>query len=78
VELELPYRTKFLLIAAFLASYNPARFDLKFFSGAGTRARSAAARTVRRCCSRCCNGQADGGGRRAHPRGGCWARAPLC
>lgn len=30
--LQLPRYTKFLLIAAFLASYNPAKFDLRFFS----------------------------------------------
>ncbi|KAL4208610.1 origin recognition complex, subunit 5 [Rhizopus microsporus] len=31
-EFELPYYTKFLLIAAYLASYNPPRFDVRFFS----------------------------------------------
>ncbi|KAI9505323.1 hypothetical protein GGI25_003647 [Coemansia spiralis] len=30
--LDLPYYTKFLLIAAFLASYNPARLDAQYFS----------------------------------------------
>ncbi|TPX60910.1 hypothetical protein PhCBS80983_g01469 [Powellomyces hirtus] len=29
---DLPYYTKFLVIAAFLASYNPARLDVRFFS----------------------------------------------
>ncbi|XP_045618796.1 origin recognition complex subunit 5 [Procambarus clarkii] len=30
-KMELPYYTKFLLIAAYLASYNPARTDRRFF-----------------------------------------------
>ncbi|KAJ2479286.1 hypothetical protein IWW56_003193 [Coemansia sp. RSA 2131] len=30
--LELPYYTKFLLMAAFLASYNPSRLDAQYFS----------------------------------------------
>ncbi|KAJ2762933.1 hypothetical protein IWQ56_004945, partial [Coemansia nantahalensis] len=30
--LDLPYYTKFLLVAAFLASYNPARLDAQYFS----------------------------------------------
>ncbi|KAJ2082027.1 hypothetical protein H4R24_001886 [Coemansia sp. RSA 988] len=30
--LDLPYYTKFLLIAAFLASYNPSRLDAQYFS----------------------------------------------
>ena len=30
--MELPYYSKFLLIAAYLASYNPAKSDKKFFS----------------------------------------------
>ncbi|KAJ1836576.1 hypothetical protein IWW55_002159 [Coemansia sp. RSA 2706] len=32
--LDLPYYTKFLLIAAFLASYNPTRLDAQYFSRA--------------------------------------------
>ncbi|KAI7904142.1 origin recognition complex, subunit 5 [Cokeromyces recurvatus] len=32
VSLELPYYTRFLLIAAYLASYNPPRFDIRYFS----------------------------------------------
>ncbi|TPX63912.1 hypothetical protein SpCBS45565_g06279 [Spizellomyces sp. 'palustris'] len=31
-DVDLPYYTKFLLIAAFLASYNPPRLDVRFFS----------------------------------------------
>ncbi|KAI8990224.1 origin recognition complex, subunit 5 [Pilobolus umbonatus] len=31
-ELELPYYTKFLLIASYLASYNPHKFDIRYFS----------------------------------------------
>lgn len=31
-RMELPYFTKFLLIASFLASYNPPRFDTRFFA----------------------------------------------
>ncbi len=30
--LELPYYSKYLLLSSFLASYNPARADKKFFS----------------------------------------------
>lgn len=30
-HIELPYYSKFLLIAAYLASYNPARTDKRFF-----------------------------------------------
>lgn len=30
-HVELPYYSKFLLIAAYLASYNPARTDKRFF-----------------------------------------------
>ncbi|KAG4090746.1 origin recognition complex subunit 5-like protein [Neocallimastix lanati (nom. inval.)] len=32
ITFELPYYTKFLLIASYLASYNPPRYDLRFFS----------------------------------------------
>ncbi|KAJ1984824.1 hypothetical protein H4R33_004254 [Dimargaris cristalligena] len=32
LDFDLPYYTKFLLIASFLASYNPARLDVRFFS----------------------------------------------
>ena len=32
IKFELPYYTKFLLIASYLASYNPPRYDLRFFS----------------------------------------------
>ena len=32
VPIDLPYMSKFLLFAAFFASYNPARFDVRFFS----------------------------------------------
>ena len=32
VYFDLPYYTKFLLIASFLASFNPAKFDMRFFS----------------------------------------------
>ncbi|KAG1141164.1 hypothetical protein G6F37_008531 [Rhizopus arrhizus] len=31
-EFELPYYTKFLLIASYLASYNPPRFDVRYFA----------------------------------------------
>ncbi|KAJ3292378.1 Origin recognition complex subunit 5 [Borealophlyctis nickersoniae] len=34
-EVDLPYYTKFLLIASFLASYNPPRLDVRFFSRGG-------------------------------------------
>ena len=30
--MELPYYSKFLLIAAYLASYNPAKVDRRFFA----------------------------------------------
>jgi len=30
-HVELPYYSKFILIAAYLASYNPARTDKRFF-----------------------------------------------
>lgn len=30
--LQLPRFTKFLLISGFLASYNPAKFDVRFFA----------------------------------------------
>nr|KAJ3419435.1 Origin recognition complex subunit 5 [Polyrhizophydium stewartii] len=41
---ELPYYAKFLLIASFLASYNPPRLDRRFFTkqGEGRRARKKA------------------------------------
>ena len=32
---ELPYYTKYLLIAAFVASYNPPRLDQRFFTRGG-------------------------------------------
>ncbi|KAF7726968.1 Origin recognition complex subunit 5 [Apophysomyces ossiformis] len=32
VDFDLPYFTKFLLIASYLASYNPPRFDVRYFS----------------------------------------------
>lgn len=48
-DFELPYYTKFLLIASYLASYNPPRFDVRYFAksaeerkkkkGGGTRKR---------------------------------------
>lgn len=31
-EFELPFYTRFLLIAAYLASYNPPRFDVRYFA----------------------------------------------
>ena len=31
-NMELPYYSKFLLIAAYLASYNPAKVDRRFFA----------------------------------------------
>lgn len=31
-EIELPYYTKFLLIATYLASYNPPKFDVRYFA----------------------------------------------
>ncbi|RUP46606.1 hypothetical protein BC936DRAFT_146737 [Jimgerdemannia flammicorona] len=34
-DFNLPYYTKFLLIAAFLASYNPPRLDLRYFAKVG-------------------------------------------
>lgn len=34
-HVELPYYSKFLLIAAYLASYNPARTDRRFFLKVG-------------------------------------------
>jgi origin recognition complex subunit 5 len=33
-EFELPHYTKFLLIASYLASYNPPRFDVRYFAKA--------------------------------------------
>lgn len=33
-EFELPFYTRFLLIAAYLASYNPPRFDVRYFAKA--------------------------------------------
>jgi hypothetical protein len=33
-SLDLPYYSKFLLISAFLASFNPAKLDVRFFSKA--------------------------------------------
>jgi origin recognition complex subunit 5 len=39
-HVELPFYSKYLLIAAYLASYNPAKSDRKFFakhSGKGSR-----------------------------------------
>jgi origin recognition complex subunit 5 len=33
-EFELPYYTKFLLIATYLASYNPPKFDVRYFAKA--------------------------------------------
>jgi len=30
--MELPYYSKYLLIAAYIASYNPAKSDRKFFA----------------------------------------------
>ncbi|KAJ1652964.1 hypothetical protein IWQ61_006819 [Dispira simplex] len=32
LDFELPYYTKFLLLASFLASYNPPRLDIRYFS----------------------------------------------
>jgi len=32
IDLELPMLTKYLLIAAFLASYNPQKYDIRYFS----------------------------------------------
>ncbi|KAI9025999.1 origin recognition complex subunit 5 C-terminus-domain-containing protein [Phycomyces nitens] len=32
---DLPYYTKFLLLASYLASYNPARFDVRYFAKMG-------------------------------------------
>ncbi|KAJ3024648.1 Origin recognition complex subunit 5, partial [Rhizophlyctis rosea] len=34
-DVELPFYTKFLLIASFLASYNPPRLDVRYFSRTG-------------------------------------------
>ncbi|RUS17862.1 origin recognition complex subunit 5-like protein [Endogone sp. FLAS-F59071] len=34
-DFDLPYYTKFLLIAAFLASYNPPRLDVRYFAKVG-------------------------------------------
>ncbi|KAI7849589.1 origin recognition complex subunit 5-like protein [Circinella umbellata] len=34
-EFDLPYYTKFLLLASYLASYNPARYDVRYFSKVG-------------------------------------------
>ncbi|KAI9248261.1 origin recognition complex subunit 5 C-terminus-domain-containing protein [Phascolomyces articulosus] len=34
-EFDLPYYTKFLLLASYLASYNPARYDVRYFSKSG-------------------------------------------
>ena len=31
-DFDLPYYTKFLLIASYLASYNPPRFDVRYFA----------------------------------------------
>ena len=35
--MELPYYSKFLLIAAYLASYNPAKVDRRFFAKVNSR-----------------------------------------
>ena len=32
MTMDLPYVTKYLLIASYLASYNPSKFDLRYFS----------------------------------------------
>jgi len=34
-DFEFPYYTKFLLLAAYISSYNPARLDLRYFTKAG-------------------------------------------
>ncbi|KAL0080651.1 origin recognition complex subunit 5 C-terminus-domain-containing protein [Phycomyces blakesleeanus] len=36
---DLPYYTKFLLLASYLASYNPARFDVRYFAKMGEERR---------------------------------------
>jgi origin recognition complex subunit 5 len=38
-DFDLPYYTKFLLIASYLASYNPPRFDVRYFAKAGDEKR---------------------------------------
>ncbi|CAO3689470.1 unnamed protein product [Umbelopsis vinacea] len=38
-DFDLPYYTKFLLIASYLASYNPPRFDVRYFAKAGEEKR---------------------------------------
>lgn len=56
-EFELPYYTKFLLLAAFLASYNPPRLDVRYFARSGevrTRKKGGGTRKTR---------QADLGGK---------------
>ena len=35
-HVELPYYSKYLLLAAYFASYNPAKTDKRFFSKVGT------------------------------------------
>jgi len=40
LEMELPYFTKFLLIAAYLASHNPAKLDVKLFSSMPSKSRA--------------------------------------
>ncbi|KAG2173143.1 hypothetical protein INT43_004516 [Umbelopsis isabellina] len=38
-DFDLPYYTKFLLIASYLASYNPPRFDVRYFAKVGEEKR---------------------------------------
>ncbi|KAI9494954.1 origin recognition complex subunit 5 C-terminus-domain-containing protein [Zychaea mexicana] len=60
-EFDLPYYTKFLLLSSYLASYNPARYDVRYFSKMGeTRARKKGGGTRK--------GKADQGGGKMRPQ----------
>ena len=45
-HMELPYYAKYLLIAAYLASYNPAHTDKRFFTKQGRRGLSSRAKAA--------------------------------
>lgn len=43
-DFEFPYYTKFLLLAAYISSYNPARLDLRYFTKGGEGSKKATKR----------------------------------
>ena len=45
-NMELPYYSKFLLIAAYLASYNPVKVDRRFFAKVSVNGFSSFARDM--------------------------------